>query len=182
VLIPHLCHSDGLRPDGNCRACVVEIEGERTLAPSCCRTPAPGMKVQARSPRARKSQKMVLELLLADLPPQGHKWNGDDAALPHGELSAWAARQGVTPRAALTALREQPAADLSHPAMAVNLDACIQCTAACAPAARAGQRRHRPGVSRRGAHADRVRPGRPDGRSAAAWPAASACRPARPAR
>ena len=99
VLIPHLCHSDGLRPDGNCRACVVEIEGERTLAPSCCRTPAPGQKVRAQSPRARKSQDLVLELLLADLPAQGHKWNGDDAALPHGELSAWAARQGVTPRA-----------------------------------------------------------------------------------
>ena len=78
VLIPHLCHSDGLRPDGNCRACVVEIEGERTLAPSCCRTPMPGQKVHANSPRARKSQQMVLELLLADLPEAGHKWN--DAA------------------------------------------------------------------------------------------------------
>ncbi len=39
VEIPHLCYSDGLRPDGNCRACVVEIAGERTLAPSCCRAP-----------------------------------------------------------------------------------------------------------------------------------------------
>ena len=34
VEIPHLCHRDGYRPDGNCRACVVEIEGERVLAPS----------------------------------------------------------------------------------------------------------------------------------------------------
>ena len=101
VLIPHLCHSDGLRPDGNCRACVVEIEGERTLAPSCCRTPAPGQKVRAQSPRARKSQDLVLELLLADLPERGHKWNdgpvvvGAPAPSPqsgqHGELSAWAA-------------------------------------------------------------------------------------------
>ena len=128
VLIPHLCHSDGLRPDGNCRACVVEIEGERTLAASCCRTVADGMAVHAHSLRARRCQDMVLELLLSDLPAQGHKWNGDDATLPHGELSAWAARQGVTPRPALTALRRQPlAADLSHPAMAVKLDACIQC-------------------------------------------------------
>jgi len=37
--IPHLCYKEGLRADGNCRACVVEIEGERVLAPSCCRTP-----------------------------------------------------------------------------------------------------------------------------------------------
>jgi formate dehydrogenase major subunit len=39
---------------------------------------------------------MVLELLLADLPEQGHKWLDDDAAQPHGELSDWAARLGVT--------------------------------------------------------------------------------------
>src|SRR5690606_38852203 len=39
VTIPHLCHQDGLRSPGNCRACVVEIEGERVLAPSCCRAP-----------------------------------------------------------------------------------------------------------------------------------------------
>ena len=38
VEIPRLCHKPGYRPDGNCRACVVEIKGERTLAPSCCRT------------------------------------------------------------------------------------------------------------------------------------------------
>ncbi len=152
VLIPHLCHSDGLRPDGNCRACVVEIEGERTLAPSCCRTPTPGQKVRAQSPRARKSQEMVLELLLADLPEQGHKWNGDNAGQPHGELSAWATRQGVTPRPALTALRrEQPAADLSHPAMAVNLDACIQCTR-CVRACREVQVNGVIGMSGRGAH------------------------------
>ena len=47
--IPHLCYTPapGYRPDGNCRACVVEIEGERTLAPSCCRAVQPGMKVKA---------------------------------------------------------------------------------------------------------------------------------------
>ncbi|WP_326539504.1 2Fe-2S iron-sulfur cluster-binding protein, partial [Pseudorhodoferax sp.] len=129
VQIPRLCYSDGLRPDGNCRACVVEIAGERTLAPSCCRTPTPGMQVQARSDRAIKSQKMVIELLLADLPATGSKWVDGDAARPHGELSEWADRLGVTSRAALTALqRQQPAPDPSHPAMAVNLDACIQCT------------------------------------------------------
>ena len=61
--IPHLCYMDGMRADGNCRACVVEIEGERTLAPSCCRVATEGMKVQTASERATKSQKMVLELL-----------------------------------------------------------------------------------------------------------------------
>ena len=45
VDIPHLCYKDGLRADGNCRACVVEIKGERTLAPSCCRTATAGLEV-----------------------------------------------------------------------------------------------------------------------------------------
>ena len=42
--LPHLCHSDPLRPDGNCRACVVEVAGERALAASCCRSVTPGLK------------------------------------------------------------------------------------------------------------------------------------------
>ena len=43
VEIPHLCYTPGMRPDGNCRACMVEIKGERVLAPSCCRKPTAGM-------------------------------------------------------------------------------------------------------------------------------------------
>src|SRR3990172_7837900 len=62
IEIPHLCYKQGMRPDGNCRACMVEIKGERVLAPSCCRRPAPGMEVTTDSDRARHSQKLVLEL------------------------------------------------------------------------------------------------------------------------
>src|SRR6188508_726797 len=72
--IPRLCYTPGYRPDGNCRACVVEVDGERTLAPSCCRAPTQGMKVKATSERAQKSQKMVVEMLLSDMPEQGYKW------------------------------------------------------------------------------------------------------------
>ena len=46
VEIPHLCYKDGMRADGNCRACMVEIKGERVLAPSCCRYPTKGMERQ----------------------------------------------------------------------------------------------------------------------------------------
>ena len=63
IHIPHLCYQPGLEPVGNCRACVVEIAGERVLAPACCRTPVIGMKVTTDSERALKSQKLVLELL-----------------------------------------------------------------------------------------------------------------------
>src|SRR5450830_509051 len=153
VEIPHLCFKDGLRADGNCRACVVEIKGERTLAPSCCRNVTAGMEVQTDSERARKSQKMVLEMALADMPDVGYKWNDETgSAGQHGELSEWAARMSVSVRSELKALRrEQPNADVSHPAMAVNLDACIQCTR-CVRACREVQVNDVIGVAWRGAH------------------------------
>lgn len=68
VEIPRLCYKEGLDVAGNCRSCMVEINGERVLAPSCCRFPTPGMKVSSDSERAVAAQKMVLELLLSDMP------------------------------------------------------------------------------------------------------------------
>src|SRR3569833_3245483 len=68
IEIPHLCYKDGMDTAGNCRACVVEINGERVLAPSCCRNPVNGMKVNTESDRAIAAQKMVLELLSFDMP------------------------------------------------------------------------------------------------------------------
>jgi formate dehydrogenase major subunit len=118
VDIPHLCYAPGLRPDGNCRACVVEIKGERALAPSCCRYPKAGMEVTTDNPRALTSQKVVLELLLSDM--------AETAYRKDSELDRWVKQLGVgTPR---FEARKQPKGDLSHPAIAVNLDACIQCT------------------------------------------------------
>lgn len=128
VEIPSLCDMKGLRPEGVCRVCVVEIEGERALAPSCCRFPAPGMKVLTGSERAVRSRRLVLELLLSDMPAEGVKREDGDPARGHGELSRWAQRLGVRPRPALrSARRPAPPADLSHPAIAVDLEACINC-------------------------------------------------------
>ncbi|MCY1164035.1 Nitrate reductase [compost metagenome] len=156
VDIPHLCYKDGYRPDGNCRACVVEVKGERTLAPSCCRNATAGMEVQANSERALKSQKMVLEMLLSDMPDTGYKWDEKDESLQHGELSDWAARMHVEVRPELKALRrEQPKADVSHPAMAVNLDACIQCNR-CVRACREEQVNDVIGYAMRGSHSEIV--------------------------
>ncbi len=146
--IPHLCYKEGLRTDGNCRACVVEIEGERTLAPSCCRAATPGMKVQTTSERARKSQKMVLELLKSDMPKQGESPYRLDS-----ELDLWIKKLNVgEPR---FEARSQPAADLSHPAIAVNMDACIQCTR-CLRACREEQMNDVIGYANRGSHSEIV--------------------------
>ena len=154
--IPHLCYKDGMRADGNCRACVVEVKGERTLAPSCCRSATEGMEVQSKSERAVKSQKMVLEMLLSDMPDTGYKWDEANEKLQHGELSVWADRMDVTVRPELKALRrEQPHADISHPAMAVNLDACIQCNR-CVRACREEQVNDVIGYALRGSHSEIV--------------------------
>src|SRR5688500_2973662 len=119
VEIPRLCYKDGYRPDGNCRACVVEIKGERVLAPSCCRQPTKGMEVQSNNDRALASQKMVVELLLSDVPHEDLKPGAN-------ELFQWADRLGV--RASRFENTRGWMPDISHPAMDVNLDACIQCT------------------------------------------------------
>jgi formate dehydrogenase major subunit len=128
--LPHLCHraKPGYTPDGNCRACMVEIEGERVLAPSCSRKPASGMVVHTASDRAVAARRMVMELLVADQPP---KAQAHDAS---STLWRFAEAQGVT--GSRFPAREQPCRqDLSHPAMAVNLDACIACSL-CARACR----------------------------------------------
>jgi formate dehydrogenase major subunit len=119
IAIPRLCYAEGLEAVGNCRSCMVEIDGERVLAPSCCRHPAQGMKVTTDSERAVKAQKMVLELLASDMPEKDYT--------RHNEVDEWAARLGVgKPRFAATRLL--PAQDATHAAITVNLDACIQCT------------------------------------------------------
>src|SRR6187431_837962 len=119
--IPHLCYrpEPDYRPDGNCRACMVEIEGERVLAASCKRTPSVGMKVKSESARAVAAQKMVMELLVADQPERATSHD------PDSKFWNWADKVEVTQ--SRFPANESWQGDSSHPAMSVNLDACIQC-------------------------------------------------------
>ncbi|MDQ7079475.1 MAG: molybdopterin-dependent oxidoreductase, partial [Paracoccaceae bacterium] len=121
-VIAHLCHRDepGYRADGNCRACMVEVEGERVLAASCIRKPAEGMVVRSESARAQKARQMVFEMLLADQPEAAH----DSSA----HFAAMARQVGVdSSRFPPIEAARVPLLDDSHVAMKVNLDACIQC-------------------------------------------------------
>ncbi|MGZ8315933.1 MAG: formate dehydrogenase subunit alpha [Telluria sp.] len=118
IEIPRLCYKEGMDTAGNCRACMVEIDGERVLAPSCCRYPAEGMKVRTDSPRALAAQKMVLELLMSDMPETEYT--------RYNEVDFWARKLALgKPR---FAARAQAPQDATHAAITVNLDACIQCT------------------------------------------------------
>ncbi len=145
IAIPHLCWKESYRADGNCRACVVEIDGERVLAPSCCRAPSPGMQVRAASERALGARRTVIELLLTDLP-------ADALTAPYrhdSELAHWARELGL-PGSRFPRATNPPAPDVSHPAIAVNLDACIQCTR-CVRACREVQGNDVIGMAHRGA-------------------------------
>ena len=157
VEIPRLCYKEGYRPDGNCRVCMVEINGERVLAPSCCRKPAEGMKVSSTSARATKSARMVTELLLTDMPGHSTKQYKLDS-----ELDFWAGKLGVTQAAVspahAMAARRVASGDVGPPRRLHP----VRPLRARVPRG-AGQRRHRLRVARR-AREDRVRLRRPDGR------------------
>ena len=124
LVIPHLCHkpAPGYRPDGNCRACMVEIEGERTLAASCIRVPTDGMVFTTNSARAIHARKMVVEMLVADQPDR------DAAHDKSSHLWDMAKVNGID-QSRFPKLEDGriPLLDDSHVAMRVNLDACIQC-------------------------------------------------------
>ena len=146
TVLPHLCYDPqpGYRPDGNCRACMVEVEGERVLAASCIRRPAPGMKVHTDSERARSARRMVMELLVADQPARE---TAHDAG---SRLWQWAERMDVSE--SRFPARAAPDADASHPAMRVALDACIHCNL-CVRACREVQVNDVIGMAHRGAGA-----------------------------
>ena len=147
--IPHLCYTPapGYRPDGNCRACMVEVEGERVLAASCIRKPQAGMKVNTASESAKSARKLVFELLVGDQPareeahdPDAHFWN-------------WADKLEVSD-SRFPARDPAPDKDFSHPAMAVQLDACIQCNL-CVRACREVQVNDVIGMALRG-HSEKI--------------------------
>ena len=145
IAIPHLCHKDapGYRSDGNCRACMVDVEGERTLTASCVREPSEGMVVTTESERARKAREMVFELLISDQPARDHHPD------PESDFWKWSDRVGVSE--SRYAACEKPPQDVSHPAIAVNLDACIACNL-CERACREVQVNDVIGMAWRGSH------------------------------
>jgi predicted molibdopterin-dependent oxidoreductase YjgC len=95
---PTLCYADTLTPVNVCRVCVVEVEGARTLVPSCSRKAEPGMIVHTDSERVRTSRRLVLELLGSavdlSLAPDALRYIADYGAHPDrfGERAATVAQ------------------------------------------------------------------------------------------
>ncbi|MGC3871677.1 formate dehydrogenase subunit alpha [Halomonas sp. GXIMD04776] len=166
--IPHLCFKDGYgyRADGNCRVCMVEIEGERALVASCLREARPDMVVKsATSERSRVAREGVMELLIADQPSReespdrsSHFWAmADKLAIDATAVKAWLpAHNPVEEAFAEEAFVKERGEsrrsnhDTSHSAMNVNLDACIECNL-CVRACREVQVNDVIGLAHRGA-------------------------------
>jgi formate dehydrogenase major subunit len=151
--IPHLCHKDDpeYRADGNCRACMVEVEGERTLAASCVRQPSDGMVVNTAGTRVETNRRLVFDLLASDMPPRADSPDPDAAFWQQADLAGMQqahfppSRPGATLEIAVDSIFH----DASHPSIAVNLDACIAC-GLCERACREVQVNDVIGMGRRG--------------------------------
>lgn len=117
VTIPHACLSlaPEFRPDGNCRLCVVEVEGHRTLQPSCLMKVSEGLIVRTDSERAIQARYIVMELLLAEA-------NIDSRS----ECGRVAATMGITISRFMPP-SAQSTPDNTHPGIAVDLAKCIHC-------------------------------------------------------
>ncbi len=122
VRVPTLCHMEGLPPTGACRLCVVEVEGQRGLIPSCSYPVYEGMKVRTHSPRAVRARHTIVELLLANHP--------DDClyCVRNGscELRKLAEELGVHQRR-FTGLSRESRVDMSGPALTREPSKCILC-------------------------------------------------------
>ena len=108
--IPHLCYLDapGYRADGNCRACMVEIEGEKNLAASCIRQPVEGMVVSTASDRAQNSRRLVFEMLASDMKKP------EESADPQSFFWEWADQMGIGDTARFDTGKSQRRHDLGH--------------------------------------------------------------------
>ncbi len=122
IHVPTLCHMEGMLPSGACRICVVEVEGQNNLIPSCSFPAAEGMKIHTNSPRVINARKTVVELLLGSHP--------DDclycAKQPTCDLSRLAREYGVRDRRFPVAKKKKPL-DISSPSISRDPDKCILC-------------------------------------------------------
>ncbi len=117
---PTICYGPTLTPVNACRVCVVEVEGNRTLVPSCSRPAEDGMVVHTDSDRVRHSRKMVLEFLGSGV---------DLSQAP--EIMAWSDHYGADP--GRYAVADAAIATMAQPAKVQDnlfvrdYDKCVLC-------------------------------------------------------
>ncbi|MHB1485015.1 MAG: NADH-dependent [FeFe] hydrogenase, group A6 [Saccharofermentanales bacterium] len=66
ITIPNLCYHPDQEIKANCRICVVEVDGFKTLQASCATAVREGMVIRTNTPRVRQARRVVIELLLSN--------------------------------------------------------------------------------------------------------------------
>lgn len=122
IIIPTLCHLDGLSERGACRLCIVEIKGSPKLLPSCVTSPIEGMEVITNSERVMDYRRKILELLFTE---RNHVCsvcvsNG------HCELQQLAVDLGMT-HVHYAYLYPRLPIDASHDRFSMDHDRCVLC-------------------------------------------------------
>ena len=114
---PTICYAENLTPVNACRLCVVEVEGNRTLVPSCSRSAEDGMEIRTDSDRVRHSRRMVLEFLGTA---------NDLSEAP--EINEWSSQYGVdTTRYAEGAERFDQPVKIQDNLYIRDYDKCVLC-------------------------------------------------------
>lgn len=122
IKIPTLCNHPDLRPVGACRVCVVEVQGARTLAASCVYPVNEGMVVNTNTATVRRARKAVVELILANHPPDCLSCVRNQNC----ELQTIASDLGIK-RLRFTGERKRYEQDESNPSLVRDMEKCILC-------------------------------------------------------
>lgn len=123
IRIPRLCHLGGLSDTGACRLCLVEVEGQKKLQPSCLTKVAENMVVRTNTPVLRSHRKLIIELLLAE----GNHTCAVCVLNGECELQELAAELGVD-HVRLAPQYPKRSVDLSHERFGLDHNRCILCT------------------------------------------------------
>lgn len=116
--LPSICHDPRTRPAGNCRLCLVEIQGEPRPVPSCVVKAQDDMIVTARSGALERFRRRQVEWYAARISPESA------ARYPDKELHRLMRDYGVAPAGIPC---EPINCDNSVPTIRVDMSQCIQC-------------------------------------------------------
>jgi bidirectional [NiFe] hydrogenase diaphorase subunit len=123
VLIPKLCHMEGISSIGACRLCIVEVEGINKLLPACVTEVAEGMVVHTQTPKLKEYRRMTVELIFAE----GNHVCSICVANGNCELQDVAIDVGMD-HSRFTYRFPERGVDLSHPMFGIDHNRCILCT------------------------------------------------------
>jgi NADH-quinone oxidoreductase subunit G len=128
VQIPHYCYHPRLSVVGQCRMCMVEIEGMPKLQAACStQVVKDGMVVRTQSPAASEAQRAIMEFLLINHPldcpicDQAGECGLQDYSYKHGQAFS---------RFRFEEKRTYPEKERIPlgPTVMLNMNRCIQCT------------------------------------------------------